>query len=281
MAFPRRPARSPRSRYTFGLLVLTAVTLLVLDLPGTGPLQPVRNALATVLSPVRSAGDAVFAPVSNGWRGAFRYEEVRDENERLRSELDDAQADQAELTRLEAENAELSNALSIVIPDVTTRTARVVSAPTTSFDQTVEIDLGSGDGVKEGMAVVSSLTEGDSGAVLGRVEQTQGGISRVELVTSSDFTAGVSLITEERGVLRGQGRGRPLLVDQIATSEVKVGDPVFTSGIEDSAFPRALAIGTVTAIEDSASGETQTLGIEPLVDLASVYVKVVLKDPPA
>lgn len=261
--------------------MLTAVTLLVLDLPGTGPLQPVRNALATVLNPVRSAGDAVFAPISNGWRGAFRYDEVRDENERLRSELDDAQADQVELTRLEVENAELRKQLSVEVPDVTTRTARVVSAPSTSFDQTIEINLGSGDGMKEGMAVVSSLTEGDGGAVLGRIEQTRGGASRVDLVTSPDFTAGASLLSEERAVLRGQGRGQPLLIDQIATSGVKVGDPVFTSGIEDSAFPRALAIGTVTTIRESASGETQTLEIEPLVDLASVYVKVVLKDPPA
>lgn len=281
MALSRGSARSPRSRFTLGLLVLTAVTLLVLDLPGTGPLKPVRNALATVLSPVRSAGDAVFAPISNGWRGAFRYDEVREQNERLRAELDDAQADQAELTRLEVENTELRKQLSVDVPDVTTRTARVVSAPSTSFDQTVEINLGSGDGVKDGMAVVSSLTEGDGGAVLGRIEQTSGGRSRVELLTSPDFTAGVSLLSEERAVLRGQGRGRPLLIDQIATSDVQVGDPVFTSGIEDSAFPRALAIGTVTSVVDSASGETQTLEIEPLVDLASVYVKVVLKDPPA
>ena len=97
MAFSRSSSRSPRSRYTLGLLLLTAVTLLVLDLPGTGPLQPVRNALSTVLSPIRSAGDSVFAPISDAWRGAFGYEDVKKENDRLRGKLEDAKGEAAEL----------------------------------------------------------------------------------------------------------------------------------------------------------------------------------------
>ena len=44
MAYSRRSSRNPRSRFTFGLLLLTAVTILVLDLPGTGPLDPIRGA---------------------------------------------------------------------------------------------------------------------------------------------------------------------------------------------------------------------------------------------
>ncbi|MCB0971302.1 MAG: hypothetical protein KDA97_07270, partial [Acidimicrobiales bacterium] len=70
MAYPRRSPRSPRSRFTLGLLLLTAVSLLVLDLPGTGPLDPVRNALATAFRPVQAAGNAIFEPIGNGWKGA-------------------------------------------------------------------------------------------------------------------------------------------------------------------------------------------------------------------
>jgi len=80
--------RSGRSRFTLLLLLLTALTLLVVDLPGTGPLEPVRNALGSVLSPVRETAVKVFDPVTNAWHGMFGYEDVKEENEALRRQLE-------------------------------------------------------------------------------------------------------------------------------------------------------------------------------------------------
>lgn len=260
--------------------MLTVVTLLVLDLPGTGPLQPVRNVLAGVFSPIRSAGDAVFAPISNGWKGAFGYEEVKDENDRLRAELDEAQSDAAELERLERENAELKKLEGVGVDNIETRTARVVSEPPSSFDPSVQIDQGSGDGVKRGMAVLSGLTKGSGGGVFGRIQEVRGGRSFVQLITAPDFVLGITL-EGERGVLEGQGRNRPLVIEQAAGgAAVEEGDYVYTSGIEDSPFPADLKVGRVASVEESADGQFRTVEVTPLADLSSVYVKVVLKDPP-
>ena len=88
MAYNRRSTRSPRSRTTLALLVLTAVTILVLDLPGTGPLDPVRNVLSTAFSPIRAAGNAIFEPLSNGWKGAFGYDDVKADRT-VKRELED------------------------------------------------------------------------------------------------------------------------------------------------------------------------------------------------
>lgn len=281
MAFTRRSSRSPRSRYTLGLLLLTAVTLVVLDLPGTGPLQPVRNVLAEIFSPIRSAGDAVFAPIGNGWKGAFDYDELKNENDLLKARLEDAKGDDAEFERLEVENKDLKKLEGVTVEGVQTRSARVVSEPPSSFDPTLEIDQGSGSGVKKGMAVITGITSGPGGGVLGRIEEVRGGRSKVELVTSPDFAAGVSLSTGERGVLQGQGRGKVLQIEQIAvTVKVEKGDYVYTSGIEDSVFPADLKIGRVSAVRTSSDGQYQTMEVTPLADLSSVYVKVVLKDPP-
>lgn len=280
MAFPRRSSRSPRSRYTLGLLLLTAVTLLVLDLPGTGPLQPVRNVLGGILSPIRSAGDAVFAPIGNGWKGAFGYDDVKDENDRLRARLEEAKASEAEIERLQADNEALQRIAEVSAQPFSTRTAQVVSEPLSSFDQTLEIDQGSGDGVKKGMAVITGMTSGTGGSILGRIEEVRGGRSKVELITSPGFAAGVS-IGDDRAVIQGQGRGKPLLVEQLRpTTEVEVGDYVNTSGIEDSAFPASLKVGRVSRIRDAADGQSVSVEVTPLADLGSVYVKVVLKDPP-
>ena len=117
MAFPRRSSRNPRSRATFALLLLTAVTVLVLDLPGTGPLDPVRSVLATAFRPFRAAGNAIFEPLSNGWKGAFDYDDVKDENADLKRQLEDAKGVELENERLIQENAQLREALGIEVQE--------------------------------------------------------------------------------------------------------------------------------------------------------------------
>ena len=275
MAYPRRSSRSPRSRFTIGLLILTAITLVVLDLPGTKPLRPVRNLFAAVFQPVRSAGDALFEPVSNGWKGAFGYGDLKDENDRLRDRLAKAEGQEADVRRLEAENAELRKLNDISVDPLRTRTARVVSAPLSNFDQSVEIDQGSGGGIKKGMAVVTS-----GNSVFGRIQSTRAGSSRVQIVTEPNFDVGVRLADGTRGVAHGQGRTRRLVVDSIAATKVAKGDYVYTSGVELSAFPPDLKVGRVTKVTTLANG-ARSLEIDPLADLESVFVKVVLKDPPS
>jgi cell shape-determining protein MreC len=72
-----------------------------------------------------------------------------------------------------------------------------------------------------------------------------------------------------------------VVVDGVPNSvTVKVGDYVYTSGIQDSAFPPDLAVGRVTRVRTSPNGLSKSLDVTPLADLSSVYVKVVLKDPP-
>ncbi len=274
MAFPRRSSSTPRSRATFGLLILTAVSLLVLDLPGTGPLRPIRNVLASAFSPIRSAGDAILEPFSNGWKGAFGYGDLKAENDRLRAELAATAGQDADVERLQDKVRDLERLNGIAVEDLRLLTAEVVSAPLNNFDHSVEIDQGSGDGVKSGMAVVTT-----GNAVFGRINTTTGGRSTVTLITTADFQVGVRLADGTRAVAQGQGRDRPLLIDSVEVTRAKVGDWVYTSGVEQSPFPKDLKIGKVTKV-DTIPGQGTTLEVEPLADLSSVYVKVVLKDPP-
>ncbi len=256
------------------MLLLTAVSLLVLDLPGTGPLRPIRNVLASVFSPVRSGADAMLEPFSNGWKGAFGYGELKSENDRLRAELAAVAGQEADIARLTAKVRDLERLNGVSVEGLRLLTAEVVSAPLSNFDHSVEIDQGSGDGVKAGMAVVTT-----GNAVFGRIKTTSGGRSTVTLITTADFQVGVRLADGTRAVAQGQGRNRPLLIDSVEVNRAKVGDWVYTSGVERSPFPKDLKIGKVTKV-DTVPGQGTTLEVEPLADLASVYVKVVLKDPP-
>ena len=275
MAYPRRSPRSPRSRFTLGLLLLTAVSLLVLDLPGTGPLDPVRNALATAFRPVQAAGNAIFEPIGNGWKGAFGYDDVRNENDELRRQLDEAKGDEAELERLKAQNAELRKLNDIQVPDEETQAAEVVSGPLSSFEQTVRIDAGSDDGVASGMAVVTGA------GILGRVVDVRGSSSTVELLTSPDVTIGASLLDGTLTTVTGQGQDEPLRMAGIDPSiEIAEGDLVYTSGIDRSKIPGDQLIGRVASVEAGGGAVDQTILVEPSADLASRFVKVVLREIP-
>src|SRR3954468_5791339 len=114
--------RTGRSRFTLVLLVLTSVTVLTLDFRGSSVITQLRGVATTVFSPFRSATDTVFGPVGDAWNGAFSYDDVRRENERLRRELADAKAAAAsgEQATNELEEQRRNNGLPVLseIPNV-------------------------------------------------------------------------------------------------------------------------------------------------------------------
>ena len=281
MAYSRRPSRTPRSRFTLALLLLTAVTLLVLDLPGTGPLDPVRNAFGAAFRPFRAAGNVVFEPLSNGWKGAFGYGDLEDENEKLKAQLEEAKSQDAEVVRLRQKVADLSRINGVTLEAQKTRVAEVISGPLSSFEQTVEINVGSNHDVKKGMAVITGRTKGKGGAVFGTIVEVRSTTSTVQLLTEEGMSIGVRDQKGDLAKATGRGQGDPLLIEGIEDdTRIDVGDYLWTSGIDRSAFPGELYVGKVTKVGKSVDGVPRTIEAEPAADLSSRYVRVVLKDPP-
>jgi len=278
--YSRRPSRTPRSRFTLALLLLTAVTLLVLDLPGTGPLDPVRNAFRSVFRPIGAAGNVVFEPLSNGWKGAFGYGDLEDENEKLKAQLEERKSEEADLARLRQKVADLSKINGVRIEAQKTKVAEITSGPLNSFEQTVDIDAGSSDGVKKGMAVITGRTQGKGGAVLGKVVEVRSGSATVQLITEADVTIGVRTQKGDVGTATGRGLDKPLLIEGIDEVTLAPGDLLWTSGIRRSAFPGDLYVGRVTKVGKAVDGVPRVVEAEPAADLTSRYVRVVLKDPP-
>ncbi|MCB0963217.1 MAG: rod shape-determining protein MreC [Acidimicrobiales bacterium] len=161
------------------------------------------------------------------------------------------------------------------MPDEQTQAAEVISGPLSSFEQTVRIDAGSDDGVASGMAVVTGA------GILGRVVDVRGSSSTVELLTSPDVTIGASLLDGTLTTVTGQGQDEPLRMAGIDPSiEIAEGDLVYTSGIDRSKIPGDQLIGRVASVEAGGGAVDQTILVEPSADLASRFVKVVLREIP-
>jgi rod shape-determining protein MreC len=277
VALSRRTGRLGRTRFTLLFLVLASITLLTLDFRDTGPVTAMRRGVASVFSPARGLADAVAEPVSNGWNGISGYDDLEKENERLQRRIDDLEGQRATAATDQEQLDQLRNQLDIkVAADIPTVVARVVSGPLTSFDDTIEIDRGSGEGVKEGMAVVT-----DAGLV-GKVVRVTGGRSSIELITSPSFEFGVRLVEQQDvGIAKGQGDDGTLLVESGITTGTKVeaGDRVATSGIDGSTFPPDVAVGRVKSVRPTDDRTEQVLVIEPVANLGGLsYVTVLLCD---
>src|SRR6266508_6615752 len=96
-----------RRRTIVALIVLTAVTLITLDVRGAGPISAVRGGAHDVVNPIAGASDSVFSPVGDWIDGVTSAASLKDENARLRRRLDSARGRQAGARAATAENKEL------------------------------------------------------------------------------------------------------------------------------------------------------------------------------
>jgi rod shape-determining protein MreC len=275
----RRTSRIGRTRVLF-LLVVTSITLLTLDFRGSGAVDDARGAASTVVSPLIDAASAVTEPFTNAWNGIFGYSDLEQENEALREQMAEMEGDVAEaqeaLRQLE-ELAELDNYSRWT--DLDSRVARVVGGSFTNFENTVQIDRGTDDGVAVGMPVVTGA------GLAGRVVATTSSRATVQLITDPGFDIGIRLaVTGEVGVAHGTGLGHPLVVDQgipvNLEDNVRTYETVTTSGVSRSAFPPDIPVGRVTEVSTAADQLSLVLTIDPLADLDRLtHVRVLLWEP--
>jgi rod shape-determining protein MreC len=176
-------------RRALALLALTSVLLITLDAQDNRAIDQVRDLFATMFSPVQDAVRVVTEPLEDAWRGISNYDEVEAENLRLREEL--ARQEGAYLSALASyRDAQELLALNGIegLQGIDSVTARVIGESPTNFAQTVEIDRGSDDGLRVGMAVV------DTAGLVGRITSVSSDRALVMLVTDAEYAIAVRVV---------------------------------------------------------------------------------------
>ncbi|GFN33630.1 rod shape-determining protein MreC [Paenibacillus xylaniclasticus] len=158
--------------------------------------------------------------------------------------------------------------------------AQVISVSPDPYNSTIKIDLGSENGIKENMAVVS-----DDGLV-GIVTKVSAFSSNVEPITSLDEKSpnsksiSVTVLGRENesfGIIGtfDHNKGRFVMNRIPENDPMIVGDTVITSGL-GRVFPRGLVVGTVeTTPQADDFGLTKVASVKPLADfnrLTEVFV---------
>ena len=257
------------------VLVLASVTLVVVGLRDVPIVRDLREGASTVVSPVEDAIGTITSPIRNAWHGVTDYEDLQRENERLQEQLAEAESTAIEQSDAEQQLADLSASLDLPFAgDVAKVTARVIGGPRSNFSHAIEIDKGSADGLAVGMPVATG------GGLVGRIDQVTAHTARVEILTDPEFRVGVRLATTGAlGTARGQGHDEVLTVDSSIspTTAVDTGTGVVTSGVDRSAFPPGIPVGTVAGSRQGPGGLSLELDVDPLVDAEQLsYVTVLL-----
>ena len=185
-------AQSTRRRAII-LLVLTSIILITLDLQNSSAISGLRNVFGTIFRPVESTTRVITRPISNAWHGIFDYNDVLDENDRLREKV----AQQEGATVAAAASVRLAQELLALnglptLAGINAVTAQVIGDSPTNFSQTIEINQGSESGIRVGMPVLNAA------GLIGKITRVYGDRSVVMLITDPDFALSVKVVNSPR-----------------------------------------------------------------------------------
>ena len=221
--------------------IIAQLLLLAYQVKNNGEVRLIRVWAVTAVTPLARVLEGARSSGAHFFRDYFVLLNVREDNQRLRTELDRVHMENQYL-RTELSTADRARSLAIFQQRSPLKTvaAHIVGNTTGAGAQEVIVDRGTGSGIQNGMAVITP--DGIVGKVIGAYPTA----SFVRLITDQTFAAGViSQKHRVRGTLRGQGHGT-VLIDHVQNEQaVDVGELFFTSG-DDRIFPKGLPAGEVT-----------------------------------
>ena len=177
------------------LVVLTCLILITLDERGNRAVDGLRSAVGAVLHPIDTATRAIALPVERVWSATMDYDDLRRENEALRDHLEHMKGNDIEARSAILEYRELLALNNLAARfSYPTLPAAVVGESPSNFQNTVEINVGSRQGVRVGMPVT------DGAGLIGRITRVYATRSIVLLITDPEFSIPARVLSTSQDV---------------------------------------------------------------------------------
>jgi rod shape-determining protein MreC len=253
-----------------------AFALLLLSMSaGQGPSwNPLEQVLIEATAPVDLVFQRTLELTEGIWSNYFSLVHVRQENLRLKEQLD----------RLKMENSGYREALltherlkalfqfkqSINRPALA---AQVIGLDPTGWFRSVIIDKGERSGIATDLPVVNAS------GVVGRVVSVSPHYAKVLLII--DQNSSVDCLVQrsrDRGMVRGLSETTCSIDYMVKTTDVRVHDRIVTSGL-GGVYPKGIPIGEVVSVDESPGDLFRRIRLRPFVDFSRLEeVLVILKE---
>jgi rod shape-determining protein MreC len=229
-----------------------------------------ERTVMTIFSPVPKTVTWVGSSASDMYHGYLDMRRSVNENIDLHRKVDQLTTENLRLRQSEGDLRRLRSLLSyseqFTMP---TTMAQAIMLDTSSRFKSIIIDRGSSAGIDVNDAVVNA------NGLIGRVVLTTKDMSKVQLVTDSNASAGVLIErTRRQGVLRGDGSGGAQLFDIPSLADVQIGDRVLTAGI-DGVYPKGIPAGAIVKAE-KGQDLFKSIVVKPAVDIGTIEEVIVI-----
>jgi rod shape-determining protein MreC len=295
--YDRKAVRRRRAALAVFVALSIAILTAYFGESGGGFFHALQRGAQEAFAPIETGASRALKPVRDffGWAGDTidakdQNKELKEQVERLRSELADAQT-----ARRDAR--QLKGLVGLHRQEGFPRgtrpvAARVIARSPTVWFSSLKIDKGSSDGIRLNQPVIAASSDPSGSAVgglAGKITRVTGGTAEVTLIT--DESSGVAaqvMPAGASGVVKPEvGNPRDLLLDFVEGGRrVTEGTIVVTSGFKasrvESLFPRGIPIGEVTKVDLDEVELYQRVHIRPYADLRRIdIVQVLTRKPPA
>lgn len=179
------------------ITIIVLIVLVLLTNIKLGSITGIQNAFSKLVMPVQngltylknkiSGNNAFFEDINN----------LKSENENLRKENEELEEKLRELEIIKAENATLRsyNNMSEKYADYTTVPAYIINKDISNLSDTMVINVGSNDGIRENMPVIT--TEGLVGYIISTTDKT----SKVKPLIDPSTSVSSAMSTTRDGVI--------------------------------------------------------------------------------
>lgn len=236
----------PIRRLLVGVLVIVMLGLFLIWRIDSPRVERFRSA---VIDRVVPNMDWAMAPVTGIAKlvSDFRsYQQLAEQNQQLRRELQDMKAWREAAIQLDQENAKLRDLNNVRIdPELTYVTGVVLADSGSPFRQSVLVNIGAQrDGVVDGWAAMDGI------GLVGRISGVGRETSRVILLTDSSSRIPITIQRSgQKAILVGDNTLNPPIEFLENPDEVRPGDQVVSSG-DGGVFPADLLVGQVVLGSD-------------------------------
>ena len=192
------------------------------------------------------------------------------------SRIDSLKTENIELRReLESLKKELS--IDYTLNEYSYLNATVIYRNVSTWYNTITVDKGTYNGVKEDMVVVNSQ------GLIGKVVSTTTFTSDIRLITTKETDNKISITisngeNKTNGLIKNYNyKTKYLEVEGVSNTEtVRVGDYVYTSGLGEI-FPSGILIGTVSDISTDEYDLAKIIDVTPIADFDDINFVAILK----
>lgn len=294
-------------RLIWWLATVVAVSLVSIFLSHHHATDPAHNLTLAVSAPLEDVLYDAVHPIDNIYQGIADRGDLVRQNEELRAEVERLQAELASRNNNAQRIAALEDALGVKMnrPDDKLLAANIVAQDPSGQKRLVAIDRGSGDGIEEGMVILSR-----SGSLVGTVAMPYKDYAWVRLITDPDSAVNAqvdvspALLGNNTSVLTGPSATpgaspapspRPASSETTSVRGVADGDLrqglildllppdanipkdtlVVTSGLGGN-YPPGILIGSIKDIQQRPQAAFKKAVLEPATQLSSLETVLVL-----